>query len=160
MARELEKIALYCGGSQKVRLADVEQILSGEHADTIFTLVEEVVSGQAAAALQALHSLLAQGVYPLVVLKMLARQFRMIGAAREELAGGATDERIGKRLGLKPFVLRKVVRQARGWSGPGLSRAYDELVYTDFLLKAGSQIDNSTVLEHLILRLADIPRQA
>jgi DNA polymerase-3 subunit delta len=160
MAREIEKLCLYCGTAQTVTLADVQQALSGGHADTIFALVDEVAGGQAAASLPVLHNVLEQGVHPLAVLKMLARQFKLISAAREELAGGATSERIGKRLGLKPFIVKKIAHQARAWSGTGLSRAYDELMRTDFLLKAGSQIDGGIVLEHLIFRLADIRRQA
>lgn len=160
MAREIEKLCLYCGSAKTVTLADVQQVLSGGHADTIFALVDEVASGQAAASLPVLHNVLEQGVHPLAVLKMLARQFKLISAAREELAGGTTDERIGKRLGLKPFVVKKIALQSRGWSCTGLSRAYDELMRTDSLLKAGSQIDGGIVLEHLIFRLAEIRRQA
>jgi len=160
MARELEKIALYCGASRRVGLADVEQTLSVGYADTIFTLVKEVASGHAVAALQTLHSLLAQGVPALVVLKMIARQLRMISVARADLDGGIAGEGIGKRLGVKPFVLREVLSQARGWSMPVLGRAYDELLRANFFLKAGSQIKESIVLEHLVIRLAEMQRQA
>ena len=83
MAGEIEKLALYCLDLKTIDEADVEQALSVGHRNTIFTLVDSIGAGRLEHSLGCLKQLLDDGMAPLQVLAMIARQFRLLARTCE-----------------------------------------------------------------------------
>lgn len=157
LAHEVDKIAAYVGDSVRISPTDVEAIASRTGEASIFTLVDAVGRREAPGALRALHDILATHE-PLQVLFMVARQFRLI--LRAHTLGGSRGPAadLAERLGVHPFVARKVADQARGYRAgefPGIFAALEE---TDRAIKTGAQ--PRLVLEALFVRLCEVDRRA
>lgn len=148
---EVAKVAAYVGERQQVTTADVEAIASRLGEASIFTLVDAVGGGNAAGALRALHDNLATHE-PLQVLFMIARQFRLIVRAHAAAAKGRSSGGLAERLGVPPFVARKIVEQARGYREDQFAGIFGALEAADRAIKSGSA--PRLVLETLIVRLA------
>ena len=155
LSGEVEKLALYCGDRTKVEAADVDEVLCGGGRGTIFNLVDAIGQGRLEQSLELLGGILAAGVHPLVVLKMTARQFRLIGTARLMLDQGENATRIGQLLHLPEFVVRGVIQQARGWPAERLGMVFEEIFQANYLSKS-SRADARIVLERLLLRLPEL----
>jgi DNA polymerase III subunit delta len=159
MSGELEKLALYCRDRQTIDEADVAQALSAGHHNTIFTLVESIGSERVGKTLGYLHQLLDDGLAPLQVLAMIARQFRMLARVCEAGPRQSGAARIRQMLGLRSdFLAEKVIKQAAGWSSACFGSVFDELSSADRQLKS-SRKDARIILESLLLRLDGLRRQ-
>ncbi|MCP4714806.1 MAG: DNA polymerase III subunit delta, partial [Deltaproteobacteria bacterium] len=159
IANELEKLSLYCAGQKTVTRDAVVQVLADGHTATIFNLVDSIGMGRRADALRYVNLLCGEGVHALVIIKMAARQLRMLVRALEGLQRRDKPAVIGKQLGLKSeFVVQGILKQARGWSGPGLARAFDALCQADGSVKS-SRIGHAIILENLILTLMRLRNQ-
>ncbi len=91
---ELDKLLLFVGTRTKIRLADVEQVLSGSREAGIFDLTNALSERDAARAVRALRGLLTQRERPEVLIGMLAKEVRNLLLAScilEERLGGKFD---------------------------------------------------------------------
>jgi DNA polymerase-3 subunit delta len=147
---EVAKVAAYVGDRSVVTRADVEAIASRLGEASIFRLVDALGAGEAPAALRALHDILTTHE-PLQVLFMVARQFRLILRAHTLGAHRAADAHLAERLGLHPFVARKIAQQARGVRAEQFPGIFAALEATDRAIKTGTP--PRLALEELFVRL-------
>lgn len=163
ISNELEKISLYCGNKEIIDIEDLGEVLSDGQNTSIFNLVEEIGHGNINGSLVILNALLDEGVYPLVIFKMIARQFRLISKAKGGMEKGESLSYISQKLELKnDYKLNKVKRimqQAKGWSVESLGTVFEEIFHSNSMVKASSQINNKFILENLIFRLASLRDQ-
>lgn len=147
---EVAKVTAYVGDRPVVTRADVEAIVSRLAEASIFTLVDALGAGEAPAALCALHDILTTHE-PLQVLFMVARQFRLI--LRAHTLGGhrGAGANLAERLGLHPFVARKIAEQARGFRAEQFPGIFAALEATDRAIKTGTP--PRLALEELFVRL-------
>ena len=155
IAGEVEKLALYCGGRRQVSADDVDAVVCGGGRGTIFNFVDAVGLGNFERALELLAVVLASGTHPLAVLKMIARQFRLIRQSQLMLQQGETGARIAQKLRLPEFVIRGVLQQARIWPAGRMSEIFEEIFQASNLCKS-SRADSDLVLEKLLLRLPEL----
>ena len=159
ITNELEKIVLYCGEKKSINIKDVEDVLSHGHDATVFKLVDEIGSGNIDKSLIFLNKLLNEGQHPLAILKMIARQFRLISMAKDGLRKGDSALHIGKRLGIYyENIIKKIIQQARGWPAERLGSAFEEIFQSDCKIKS-SRINSKIILENLIYRLTRLRGQ-
>jgi DNA polymerase-3 subunit delta len=151
------KVAAYAGDSPQITRADVEAIATRVGEASIFTLVDAVGGGDARGALRALHDILATHE-PLQVLFMVARQFRLILRAHTLTGRHGTGPALAERLGLHPFVARKIIEQARGYRAERFPGIFAELEGADRSIKTGTL--PRLVLETLFVRLCEADRRA
>lgn len=155
IAGEIEKLVLYCGSRATVTAADVDAVVCGGGRATIFNLVDAVGEGNLERSLELLGSVLGSGVHPLVIVKMIARQFRLICTARELLDQGEPAARIAQKVRLPEFVVRGLLKQARGWPADRMGMVFEEIFQASSLSKA-SRAAPHIVLERLLLRLPEL----
>lgn len=162
---EVEKVAAFVGDRQKIVPADVEAIVTRAGHASIFNLVDAVGGRDAPAALRALHEILATDE-PLHVLFMVVRQYRLILKAHR-LAGDRAvqgrplgqrsgDGGLAERLGVHPYVARKLAEQARGYRADHFPGIFAALVEADRAIKTGTPA--RLVLETLFVRLCEPDR--
>jgi len=157
--RELAKLALFAGGEKPVG-EDAVQAVVAEAPPTlgqwaVFDYVDALSEGRGALALERLQKLLAAGESPLVVLAIIARQFRLL------LAGlawrGERPEALAQVLSMRSaYPVKKAMAQARGWSLPQIALALEECAHCDALLKRGA--DGQRTLELLTIKLVEMRR--
>lgn len=142
----LDKAMAYTGKPGTITQATVQALVPEIEAEnTIFQLVDALGNKKPAMAIGFLRQLLARGEAPLGIVAMLARQLRLIYGVL--LAGESKN--LAARLGIKPFVARKVAAQARNFSLPAAGQALEELLKVDTALKTG-QGEAGPLLEQAI----------
>ncbi len=149
---ELEKLTLFCRG-RAITHEEVQDLVAYAKEANIFAAVDAVVEGRPEAAVRLVHRLIDSGSPPAYLLTMLARQVRLLILAKELRAERRSQSRIGERLRLSGFPLRKTLEQEAMFTAEALSEIYHRLVETDVSVKTGV-FDERTALDVLIVELA------
>jgi DNA polymerase III subunit delta len=144
---EIEKLLTYRAG-ETIRRQDVRALVAPVQEQSIFELVDALGKRDTATALQLLHEQLGHNAQPLYLLAMIARQFRMLLQVRDLSARGLNAEQMREKLGLHPFVIRKVAEQSRNFSIEQLELIYHRLLDVDLAIKTsrGDPVVNLDVL--------------
>ncbi len=79
---ELEKLIFFIGEREIIDQNDVIELVGKTKEDSVFDLTSALGQKNIAAALSALKALLEQGMHPLMILTMLAREVRLLIQAR------------------------------------------------------------------------------
>ncbi|MBI4517058.1 MAG: DNA polymerase III subunit delta [Deltaproteobacteria bacterium] len=87
LTMEMEKLCLYVGAAKTITAADVEAGFRDLAESWIFDFTSALAAGQGANAVRLLRDLLGQGDHPLRLLAMIAREIRLLLAARDCLDG-------------------------------------------------------------------------
>jgi DNA polymerase III subunit delta len=157
IANEVEKLALYVDSRKQITEEDVATLSSGTPVTSIFALTDQVVHRNLSGAALALSQLLYNGEPPLLIVYMLARQFRHLRMARNFLDQGLPTEAIKKQLGIKSdFVWGKLTDQLRQCSPAAIERSFQLLGETNVTLNSRS-LPGRLVLEQLITDLCALP---
>ena len=155
---ELEKLALYMGGSGKtVGLADVEAAVGDSAAHAVDDLVYALSDRDMAGVERGLARSLGEGAAPISLLRAAARHFlRLQWAVGKADQGGGIE---GAMRGLRPPVFFKYEDRfksaARRWSPGGIATALERLLATEQLCKrSGSPAE--TLCRRVFLEIAAI----
>lgn len=135
--QEIDKLLTYCSGEKSIREGDVQVLVSYVHEADIFQMVDALGKRDSREAMKLLHRLLEEGQPPLYLLHMIARQFRILLRIKELLARGTSAADIKALLGLHPFVVEKVMKQAPNFSVAQLEAIYHRLLEIDLAVKTG-----------------------
>ncbi len=151
LKNEIEKLALYSGDHHTITLATVEKLLTKTSEANIFALVDGIGLKKGEQALRELRTLLERGEPPVRIVFMIARQFRLILSGKDLNERGYTEKQIAKELAIHPFVIRKILQQARRFKYQELEKCFQQILECDMALKRG--IPPRVTLENLILGL-------
>ncbi|MFC5060978.1 DNA polymerase III subunit delta [Actinomycetospora atypica] len=124
---------------------------------TGFAVAERAVTGDRAGALEALRYALDTGVAHVLVADALADAVRTI--ARVSAAGRGDPYAMASALKMPPWKVKKAQGQARGWDGPGLTRAMALVADVNADVK-GVAADPSYALERATVELAALAGHA
>ncbi len=178
LATEIEKLALYIGVDGRVT-ADIVRMLVPSLAMDVFALVNAVSEGNIAKALLMLDGLLQRRESPILILYLLARQFRFLLQARllldakiispallyaradafrqqleripDEIRQRFPEDARYNLLKQSPSVIRNFLLQARGFSREQLLTALRLILETDIGFKTG--VDQGQQLALLLMQL-------
>lgn len=153
IVRSLEKLQLYVGERGVVRPEDVEACVARTKVHAVFELMDAVGRRQTDKALTLLHRMLENPKEAaLKILAMVTRQIRRIWTTASLLAAHVPQRELADRLGLLPFLVDDLCRQADLFSRDDLMRAMDLIFETDRALKTSGG-DVARVMELLVLGL-------
>ena len=148
---ELEKLTTYMGDKREVSVTDLEDCMSFPKKENIWQLTDSVIGGNTQKALESLKSLKLQGESNLMVLPMVAREFRLILFCKAGEQEGMSIDETAKKYGLKSsWSLRKHWGNHKSYSYSLLVRFLHHLYVTDINMKR-SKADDWTTLEKEIL---------
>lgn len=153
----LDKLLLYVDFKRPIDESDVSELVSANTSVNIFSMIDELVAGNAKSSLSKLHQLADEQDIP-GLLAMITRQFRLLLQAREILDEGGDGRRIGKELGQVDFVANKLANQARAFTMGRLRSLYGELVAIDRTVKS-SQSDPLIALDLFVVGIAAANRR-
>jgi DNA polymerase-3 subunit delta len=155
-ASALEKLVLYVGPgtSKSITAADVEALVSPAREESIFAFSDAVGRGDVREALRGLHNMVtvARG-HPLGLLAMIARHWRKLLIAKSMLDAKEPATRIQSALEVPPFIVDKLIAQAKRHSVRGLTRGLRAIALADQAMKGG-KLEAERVMERLVLLLA------
>jgi len=152
LANEMEKLSLYVGKGNAIRVEHVEALAIRTTEQNVFLLVEELAKLRPERAMTIFHDLLKEKEEPIKLLALIARQFRMMLGAKELMKQGFSGPQIASQLGAHPYAVKIAGEQAKRFRQETLERMLKELADLDVAMKTGA-IDKALGLELFILRL-------
>lgn len=150
---ELAKLAAHSNYARDIDEEDVRTLVHAAQQANIFGLVDSLGMRQREAALRHLEVLLNDpDAHELYILTMIARQVRLILAAKELVEeGGMGVDAVQRELGLSGrFIAEKLVSQARMFRMEELEALLRRVAEVDQAIKTG-QIEGPLALEMLIV---------
>lgn len=153
---EIEKMIMYVYPDTTITSAHVDLLCPYTGEANVFTMVDAIGRRDAPVALRMLHNLLDENPkepeYPLYLLAMIVRQFRILIQVKEMSAQGLAVSTMAKRAGLHPFVAEKAKRQSLNFTMGELEAIYPRLLNTDLSIKTG-KMDGVLALDMLVAAL-------
>jgi len=150
---EIDKLAVYVGGTRAINEDDVALLIAGAPESTMFQLVDYMGARRARDATLILHRLLDAHEEPLALLGMINRQFRLLLQIKSHVEAGGDTRALMELLGLRDWQRDSLLRQAGNFSLADLEAIYRGLLDIDFKIKTG-QIGGALAIDLLIADLA------
>jgi DNA polymerase-3 subunit delta len=134
---EAEKLAAHAGGRVEITEADIDAVCCPSMETRVFDLIGAVGNGQGSKALRLYHSMILMKESPLMVLTMLARQFRLILQCKAAFERKMAYAEIIQALSLRGFIVDECLRQGKHFSVERLIRALEDCLDMDIRVKTG-----------------------
>lgn len=144
---ELEKLIGYTMGREVITDKDVEEICTARVTNKIFDMVAAIVTRKTRAAMDLYEDLLTLREPPMRILFLIARQFNQILQVKELMAQGMDRGSIASGLKMQPFVVGKVMPQARAFSREQI------LSYVNLCVDAEEAVKTGRLNERLAVEL-------
>ena len=149
---EIGKLSAYAGERTEVTEADVDAVSVKSTEYKVYDMADTLLSGQGAKALRMLEALLRDGEERLLLLSLLGRQCRQLRYAKAMAAAGSQMGEIASRLGIPPFVAKKLLDTARGYTMKQLGEMTRLCLDSEYLVKSG-QMNENGALEKVMLQI-------
>jgi DNA polymerase-3 subunit delta len=133
-----------------VKVADVRRYFGGRAEVTSFAVAEDALSGRTEGALGKLRWAVSTGVAPVLVTSALSSNLRSLGKYLQYRDARMRDADLARQLGIPPWKVKDVARQARDWTLPGVARAIQAVAKADAQIK-GAASDPGFALEQVVL---------
>ena len=134
LALAVEQLALYAG-PRPVTSDDVDELIADTRERSVFELADAIGSGDRPRSLAAVASLCDQRESAVGVVVMLARHVRNLSQVHALRAAGTPRPEWSSRIGIPPFVVDKLIAQARNYTAAALATATARLARADRALK-------------------------
>jgi DNA polymerase-3 subunit delta len=135
LLHDIEKAALFSGGSEEISAQHVAQTGVGAKEESVFSVMDAVLAGNEREALSGIAALLAQREEPLGLIALLAKQYNSLLKILALKGEGRSDAEIQSTLGLHPFVAKKLIPIGRRLGPYAVLRALKALAAADIALK-------------------------
>ena len=156
---ELKKLSSYSEGKKKIDVSDVEDVVGKSRIYSVFNLINAIGEKRLEKALLILKKMLTDGEYPLVILSMIARQFRLMARAMEYQKEGLSPSEVSKRLGLFGNIFNAFKEQLKNFTLDELLKKHKFFFYVDSELKGGGRSPDM-ILNDLIFKLCNSGERA
>ena len=152
---ELKKISSYCESKKKIGTDDVELLVGKSRIYSIFNLINAIGEKRLEKALLILKKMLNDGEPPLMILAMIARQFRLMVRAIEYQRDGLSAPEVSKKIGLFGNIFNAFREQLRNFTLDEILKKHKLFFYADSELKGGVY-SPEMILNDLILSSAAV----
>ena len=163
--QELAKLAVAVGSCKTVTLEIAQPLVGGGRARTAWDMLDAALSGHADEALRQLDRLLLAGENPIALLAQISSNLRRLATTFAIMQHAkASSGRVPAlrdalaEAGVRSFVLQKSQAQLRHLGRARAGKLFRWLLEADLDLKGQSQLGPRTILERLLVRLAQ-PRE-
>lgn len=149
LVNEIDKLASYVGQGGRITVQIVDLLVQDEQEQNLFAFIDDLSARRRGPALSSVRRLLDEGQAATYIIFMVARQLRILIGVKELVNQRLRPDDIAAKLGQKPFVVRKALEQARGFSDTELLRLHDRVLALDHATKTG-RMEAETGLELLV----------
>lgn len=153
--REFEKMMLYVGPGGRIDQAVVDLLGVDGGGGNIFAFGDAVCEGRVVVALNILDGLQRARTEALVIVAMLARQYRLLSRAASAEYRGVSSSTLASALKVPQFVAKKLVNQAKRLQPQALTAAFAILRDADLAIKT-SKLPKTIILERMVLKLSGL----
>ena len=157
LAREVERLALIAYPEGKLDAHQVGELAAGEHELQAYELADAIVAGNQRHALAAAEALTAQGETPNRLMYSVVRRLREVHRAAELLDAGLSDSDAAGKLGMPPWLAKRIVAAAKKAGRHALEDAICAFAKLEIDLRGGGlradfSLDEQTALSLAIVR--------
>jgi DNA polymerase-3 subunit delta len=156
---EAEKIAAHTGNRAEVTDEDIDAVCTPSLETRIFDLIGAVGNHKAPEALRLYRNMLLLKESPLMVLTMMARQFRLILQCKAAQERKLPPPETARVLELRSFIVDECLRQGRFFSVEKCVQALQDCLDMDIRIKTGLMSAELGV-EILIIKYANKERES
>ena len=128
---------------------DIDEVVTVSVEAKIFDMTKAIGDKNIKTAILIYNQLIATKTEPLMILVMIARQFRLI--LRVKALKDRREEDIAKLLEVKPFVVRECLKQSHKFKYNTLISALEDCLQTDMNIKTG-KVEGKLGVEMVIFR--------
>jgi DNA polymerase-3 subunit delta len=140
LALAIEQLGLYAG-DRAATSDDVDELIADTRERSVFELTDAIGAADSVRALAAVTKLCDQRESAVGVVVMLARHVRQLSLLHVMRNEGVPRPAWASRIGVPPFVVDKLVAQARWYSSSALATATQRLALADRALKGDITLD-------------------
>lgn len=133
---EAQKLCDYQSERDEITTADIDILCPKSIEAGIFDLLNALSRRDVDAALALYRDMLAQKEAPLMILSMIARQFRFMMQCGH-LSQTISQKDIASRLGLNPYAVREFINCSRNFSSEAAAIALKKCLDIDYGVKSG-----------------------
>ncbi len=151
--QNIVKLLTFVNWSRPVSADDVRLLVHDVHQGDVFAMVDALAQGNGQVAARELHRLLDSGEAALSLMAMIIRQFRLLILLKELDGQNITGDAAAAKLGLHPYVAKKLGAQTRAFTMDQLEAVYRRLQEIDFEIKTG-QTEDIVALDVLVAGLS------
>jgi len=147
LAMCVEQLGLFVAGqgtARPVTSDDVDELVADTRERSVFELTDAIGAADRARALAAVASLCDQRESAVGVVVMLARHIRQLTLLHTMRDQGIPRGAWGSRIGVPPFVVDKLIAQAKHYSPASLAITTQRLAIADRALKGDITLDSRT----------------
>jgi DNA polymerase-3 subunit delta len=148
---EIDKLVNYVSDGGAINEELVDELCSKSPETNIFEMVEAIGKKQPAKALEIYNNMLRMKQSPVYVLKMTARQFKLILECKYLQSKGDNAAAIAEKLSLRSFIVNGCLQQAKNFKMSVLVSAIKDCAKCDTDFKSG-KISDRLGVEVLILK--------
>lgn len=123
ISRELEKLLAYTHERDAITPQDVEEICTVLTTNRIFDMIRAIAEKNQKEALKLYYDLLTLKESPRGILALLARQFQQLLLVKSLMVKGYDQASMASKTGLAPFIVRRLMGQARNFTAEQLTSA-------------------------------------
>lgn len=153
---EVDKLAAYCG-PRRVTRADIEEVAIAVPTAIVYRMTDALSSGEHGRAAEIMAELIAMRESPIMLLSLIARQFRQLYTACLALRQGRGAEYVKELWGMRSdYPARLLINNAKLFSREKLENILKLCAKTDFEMKSNGS-DNEGLLCSLFLNIAGTP---
>lgn len=149
---ELNKLYLYKLNDKTIELEDVKKVITRYEDNTIFKLVDAVVKRDKEKIFYLYKELLNNKEEPIMILTMLANQFRLMYQSKVLYNEGLSFKEIASKLKEHPYRVQLAIQNSNNLSKKELKNIIQKLAETDYQIKTGI-MDKEKALEIFFLEL-------
>lgn len=150
----LDKLYCFAGKTNPIQAQHVEDLVAPTKMESIFELTHSVGTKNLSKAVLEMRNILGGGEPALLVLRMVARQFRLLIRTKALLGQRVSIQDLPKQLGVPSFVAEKLKRQANAYQTNELLRSLDVIAKTDIRLKSSS-LKPPAIMNQLLVDLLE-----
>ena len=138
---------------------NIRRYFGGRAEVTSFGVADDVMAGKVNDALAKLRWALSTGVAPVLVTSALASSLRGLGKYLDVRDSRMRDADLARAVGVPPWKIKDLARQARDWSPAAVARAIQSVAVADAQVK-GAASDPGFALERLVIEVVSLRQRS
>ncbi len=135
---EIQKLFLYYEKTSTILLKDVKEIISKSIEDNNFKFIEAVVNKNLRKALYILEDLYKLKIDPIVLVRLLAREYRLMYQVKFLMSQGYYKKDIGKQLKMQEWQIDKLSRNSSIFYEEDLKSFIEKIAELDYKIVSGN----------------------
>jgi DNA polymerase-3 subunit delta len=154
LARELERLALWAGGTREVTAADLDEMIANTSEAAVWSLSDALLDRDPAKALQIGEQLISQGENVTGLIYGLASRLRKAQSALALIEEGVPPKQVESKLGMHPYAAKQLVGRLKGRDLDELREATEVLADLEVWCRGGADYGDELALTLALRRCA------